>query len=400
MSEELNNTADLDQSTETVTESPASPYAIDDVPDDFAKSMLEGDAEYIEQKKFFTATEKNEPASGDVPAEKAAENTTEEPPAVSTDGEFEDNVIPGVKGEHIKAMPEDVRVALANYYQKNQEVLNKATIAEEKLSALRSDPIVKNREKLIDAGRAGLKYEIPGLTPEEKNSIKKAALLDDDEFAAIESKIEEIAANKARAISYNQIVEQKVEKEVAEINKRGPDILLGLSKYNPKIAIKEKNLSAILEQKEKHPEWKAYSEGVGLARDWAIKRGMKYNDVIDFVDKFGEETLYAAIARDTGWTVAINTGERDKQIAINERQKALKPFLKSSRPKGLPVSSSDAVRKDQMGGITESGFDLVKLATDPEYYESAVNAKYGDESHMTKIDLLKEKGSKLLKNSK
>jgi hypothetical protein len=177
-----------------------------------------------------------------------------------------------------------------------------------------------------------------------------------------------------------------------------------MAKFNAEIAIKETNLRKILDPKfpgylgERHPEYKKFKDGIGKVYDWCLKKGLRYDQIVEWDD----EELYAAASKACGFPVAINTAKRDSKMVMDAKRKALKPFLKSKEDAG----ESDGLRAPgSKHGATDNkvvkdGVDLIRLATDPGYLDRQINKNAADESHRRKIYDLAEQGRVLLSQKK
>jgi len=309
---------------------------------------------------------------------------------------FADNVIEGLKGEDFAKLPENVQEALGSFVQKHGEESEQSKELKAKLDKLLSDPVAADRAKLIDEGKADRQYIAPGLTVEEKAFLQSEVGLDDDEFKKLEAGIDKIAQDKAEAIVKNRLISSDQERQIAETTKKGQQLLLGLSKFNKNLALKETDMNRLYELKERHPEWEKYVNGIGKIQQWAASMGIDYGKAI----QMGETPFYAAAAAALKMPVAINTQERDQKMIAETRKRALAPFLKGGSSKGLSTDASSADRSKLEKTISDGGYDIVRLANDADYYSAAVEKKFGNQAHKDYIDGLVSKGRAILSKHK
>lgn len=373
-----------------------------DIPDDDFEAILNSDPEYREMLE--KGKKESEPPSDDDSGEGKDDDTTTAgkdgsalPDSSEDDVEFEDNVIPGISGEAFGKLDKVVQSALGEHYQKAQETAEKLTSTEERLNRLLEDPVVAMQNDLIAKGRGGTYQNLRGITPQEAKEIQNKLGLDDDDIKLLIPMLDPIVKDRAQVMINNYAVEKNNQTVIADLQQKGKELLLGLSEFNKELALKETNIDKILEQKEKHPEWEAFKNGIGKIRQWCIDRGYKYHDIAKM---FSPKALYAAAAADVGLPVAINLDKRDQTLIAETRKKALSPFFKNKSSKTLQPGSSPENRRELQHKVQKGGYDIIRLVTDEAYYERAVNKDYGNVDHLEKIDALAAEGRALLKKQK
>ena len=326
------------------------------------------------------------------------------------DAVFADDIIKGLKGEHLSALPEDAQTAIGEFYQEHEATREELGRTKQQLDAILEDPIVQHRKDLIAQGKGGLEYELPKMADEDKRAIQEQFDLDDGDMEKLDKLIYKHAERVARAHTYNQSMYANQKQQVEQRLSEGKNALMKLGELNPNLKLKETDLSKFFTTKnnrfvynEDHPEIEQFKNGVGKIREWAINKKMNYADIADFVDRYGSEALYTAAAKDLKMPVAFNTEERDGEIVKRAKQAALKPFLKGSSA-GL-ASRSGSSHSGQARQKTEAkerngGYNIERLATDEKYYSEAIErglSGKGAEEHMAKINALRAKGEAALR---
>lgn len=321
------------------------------------------------------------------------------------DLEFDDDVIPGLKGEFLKTLPREALEALAAFVEKNKTDSTKMTSAEKSLSELLADPIVKKRNEQKAKGK--LDYEVRGINETEKASIikrlKDRTGLDDAEaenaFEAIKEGVDVAIKDAAKDTLQNMILEDDSKRQQDEIMKKGRSALIGLGKFNKALQFKETDPNKFWKSDgkgnfvldESHPESRLFGEKILPAMDALAKKGFRY----EHLSKMSEKQVYSLVAEELGLPVAFNTEERDKKIAYDTR-KNLASLLKKGSSGELSVNGGTNVAQSKSKAVIKSGYDLERLAEGGAYYEKALTAKGTDQKHMQMIEDLAEEGAALL----
>jgi len=324
-------------------------------------------------------------------------------------GEFADNVIPGLAGRDIAKLPDDAKVALANFYNEAQAKAAKAEEEAARIDQLMQDPVVAARAAAIEAGRAA-DLQVRGMTPTEHQKI--AAHIADklgldsqevqDALSTLGSGLEAVARDMAQDIANKTIAAQDFVRRQEEVTKQGNDLLLGLSEFNKELTVAEKDLANFYKVQngdivynDSHPEIEKFKNGIGKISAWAGENGIDYGKAL----KMGKKALYAAAAAALDMPIAFNTKTRDAKIAAAAKQKALSPFLKSSQSNTLNAQGTDStVNRERAGRIVRDGVDIARLVTDSDYYNSVVERKFGDSDWLNKVDGWAAEGRKTLNN--
>lgn len=330
-----------------------------------------------------------------------------------SDSDFADNVIDGLKGSEFSKLSEDAQEAVAKFYEKAQADSQKATEVESRMQKLLEDPVVKARAEAIEAGRAS-DVEVRGLTEQEKKGIvskvgDELGLDSDDReklLSMIEDGIEKAAKEMASDLSQKAILVQDARRRAEETTKKGVEMILGLSKYNKTLAVKETDLAKFYKTdgkggfvyNEDHPEIETWKNGLGKIQTWAAQKGIDYAKALEL----GDKAFYAMAAAALDMPVALNTGDRDKKMVAEIRKKALAPFLKGSSPRTLATEGSSGVvdRKKAAQTVMVGGLDAVKLAEDQGYLNRMIEKRPGDMAWLDKVTAAAEKGRTILNKRK
>jgi hypothetical protein len=325
--------------------------------------------------------------------------------------EFADDVIQGLKGEHLKALPKEARIALAEFYQQHTGIADEHKSLKERLESLEADPVVKLRQDLKRKGQEN--FDVRGITVKEKENliarIRNKTGLDPEEAEAVFNEVEEsikaIAGEQAEDVLHNRVIEEDQARKANETISKGRNIFLQLGKFNKALAFKETDGNKfwkdtgkkdeqgrpIFEPDDKHPEAKLYAEKIVPLIHTLGKAGMNYGMLVKLQDEIGLDGIYAMVAKKHGLPVAINTGERDKKMLLDDRKKVLDVFRKGNAYTELTAGSGKpkpVVTPPNM----KHGFDIVKLATDNAYRDRAIYQKPGDLKHAKLIERLTEEG--------
>jgi hypothetical protein len=322
--------------------------------------------------------------------------------------EFEDDVIPGLKGEHLKTMPKEALEALANFQGTHTELSTKAKKTEETLAELLTDPIVKRRMELRKSGKT--EYEVRGLNATERQSILKSIAevgdLDATEaekvFGVLEKSLDAVIRESATDTLQGLIQADSQQRLLDETQKNGRQVFLELGKFNKSLAFKETDAGKFWNDdgslNDKHPESKQFREKILPLMTALQETGQTYDSLTRLSKKSGGQAVYALVAALQGLPVALNTADRDKKIVASELKKKLAPFMKKNSVAGLDSKGSSAVPPDRSlnAPVIKNGYDVLKLAEGGDYYDKAIQAKGANREHVALIDSLAEEGQTLL----
>jgi len=422
--------AGADSGATAVAEAPAVsdlPGVSSGVPKDFAEKMVENDPEYQEllrqeaslNKKGKDSEVPEEDISGEQGLDKGEEDTTEgakvdekvSDTATEEVEEFADDVIPGLKGEHFKTLPQEAKLAVAEFHAKADAASKENEVLRKRVEALTSDPIIRDREEMLKQGRT--QYDVKGMSPEEyaglRTKIQAKIGVDQADAEAVLSEVEDLIKTRSRDmaddISKNIVLEETRRKQVDEITAKGRNIFLQLGKFNKALAFKEtdannlwkKDVNGQWVSNEAHPEFKAYSEKILPVVNALGKANMNYEQLIKLSEDFGLEAVYALVAKKLGLSVAINTKERDNKMIGEEVRNRLRPFMKGATSDELRPGTG---KSPTVSPIIKNGYDITKLATDNDYRDRAISAKTGDMTHFKLIERLTDEGDAYLSKKK
>jgi len=361
-----------------------------DVPQDFMDSVLENDPEYRE----ILAQQKKSEDDSEKPVEDSDEPTTTVE-GDEDDGDYADDVIPGLKGKTIAALPVEEQEALAEYYEK-AEAAKKGVEAAQAQAKLLEDPIIKHRLAML-AGQAG-DFPVRGLSNAELAAIADKHGFTMDEVKVMAPDIERIAKEMAADMSRNMTAQELRQQKAAEVTTKGRQMLLGLSKFNAQLAsdISADDVQDIIIKGEAHPKWKQWEQGAGRIYNWARQKGFTYADL---TARFSEKSLYAAAAADLDLPVAMNTKGRDSKLRADAVRAKLKPFFKGGA-RTLDSQAGEAASVARSTGLMHNGYDAIKLASDENYLDNHLSKIGHDPEKRAKLLEAADKGRKALTKKK
>jgi hypothetical protein len=400
------------------------------VPKEFLEGAIESDPEYQELLKQEAELKKNsdkkpkdhaeesetaEEENAGAEATESAEGETEvkDQPDDKNSGEeddfqFADDVIEGLKGEHLKVLPTEAKLAIAEYYGKTAEVAKERDALKGRLEELASDPVVKLREELLKQGTN--QFSVRGITKQEKDALTAKMIkfgLNAEEaeemFSMVGDTIEAVSKERAEDILHNRVIEEDQRRKTDQTITEGRSIFLKLGQFNEGLKFKEtdankfwkKDQSGQMVPDEKHPEYKKFAEKVLPVMEALGKAGINYGTLIKLEKEIGTDGVYAMLAKKHGLPVAINTGDRDRKIVQSELRKKMAPFLKGASSEELAAGQGKS-RTPEQSAVMKHGYDITKLASDQTYYESVVDSKPGDLKHAELVSKLADEGQAYL----
>lgn len=317
--------------------------------------------------------------------DKTIENVKPENVAAEAEKEysFEEDITIGdisFKKETLQKTPSEALENISRLHTKVTEMTQELEAARTTNQGVLEDPIVKERMIRLNEGKGNEPYSTYGMSKNTMETLKDKLELTEDEIKIIAEQYALDVEDNVKLAVNDAVIKQNEESKIKADVDKGVDVLLGLGEVNPKFKIKEKDIEKIWLQKEKHPEWKTFINGIGRYQKHAIeKMGFKkYSELARYKPK----TLYAMIAADLDEPVAFNTKGRDQKIRQSERDKLLsifnpKELLGGAKP--MKAKASAETTKSKTSIIDDSPIDKAKL-TDEEYVGNLLdNAKTDDE---------------------
>jgi len=315
--------------------------------------------------------------------------------------EFEDDVIPGVKGEHLKNIPVEAQEAIGKYVSEYSEAKQNLEKGQARLDALLKDPYVRYRAQLIDSGNSNQSISQEVYDDHIVKGLKERLGLSDDEVKELESVTKEAAERHAQVVIHNDMSESQkqaqAEKAVEESNK----IVSSMAEFFPELSVDETDFrnfyrldnNGNAELNKDHPEFEKWEKGQRDFIEWLREKGISRHEII----RRGRASLAAQYAEDRNKPFALNAKERDAQIRKNLRKSSLSPLLKKSGGKGLSSQSSntDQGLAGNSKRVMKGGFDIMRLATDDSYFDAALEKNPGSIEHINKLEKLREEGFSL-----
>lgn len=317
--------------------------------------------------------------------DKTIENVKPENIAAEAEKEysFEEDITIGdisFKKETLQKTPTEALENISRLHDKVTELTEQVESANAANQGILEDPIVKDRQRRIDAGEGNKPYSAYGMSKNTLETLKEKLELTEDEIKTVAEQFALDVEDNVKIAVNNALIKQEKENKLRKDVDKGMKVLLGLGDVNPKFKIKETDINKIWQQKEKHPEWKTFINGIGRYQKHAIEN-MGFERFSELA-KYKPKTLYAMIAADLDEPVAFNTKERDNKIRQSERDKLLAIFNPKELTKGAkPMKSKPSFEttKAKTSVIDDSPIDKSKL-TDGEYVSNLLdNAKSDDE---------------------
>jgi hypothetical protein len=312
---------------------------------------------------------------------------------------FDETVIPGLKAEHIKKIPDEALIAIADHVDATRTKEAELKAKQEELDNLLSDPVIRSRRDMLESGKP--QYAIRDISISELKKVGDELGLDDGEIEKLIPTIREIIKDRVVDAANQQVAETDKKKQVEDSIKKG-QALFGneINALLPKeLRIKEKSFDKLLTEGSKHPEWKIAEKGLLKIQQYCVDRGITYWDLTHPESKsyMTPEELYAAAAARMKMPVAMNTSDRDKKMIGDAVQKRLAVFYKGrdGAARTLDVSNQSGGNESAGKIVVDSGYDVVKLATDGSYLESSIQQKPGDMEHLRLISALRAKGERI-----
>jgi hypothetical protein len=305
------------------------------------------------------------------------------------------------KKEDLASTPQNILENIASIHAQLEAANEELESAKTANESVMDDPVVKERIARINEGKGDEPYDFYPMSKDTKEFIIKTFDLDpedDDDKEKIMGLAKEINTdftdNAEKAIN-NRLLKNDEDEKEEKLVRKGMDNVLGMQNYiDKKLHIKEKNIDNLIEQKEKHPEWKKYIAKGGLyeAQKALIRTGFTHYDMVSGMEP---ETLWAIVATKTKQPFAINTKERDKKIIKDHEKKLIDLFEPKKVAKALG-SSKDVSSKKKHSILGDSVIEEDKLM-DHEYVQSLFDKCKTDEEM---LELEEEITAKLAKIQK
>jgi len=302
--------------------------------------------------------------------------------------EFADDVIPGLKGEHMAALPREAQLNLAKWHEEVSAKAAALDTAQAELDRVKNDPFVRLR---LAAGDKGIAAYQP--TQEDIDAIVNA-----DSVQASAAALKRIMDRESTRNTSYHLQAKAQEEEIKDVSRKTNENLLKAINLNPDYAIKETRLDAL---KPGHPEFTVYEKGLSKMIDSLVANGFTKVQI----SKMKPESIYAAVAAENGWPVALNTSERDRKIGASFLRKSLHAFLKKpGRPADSPGQSMTPTGRDKSGSSRKEthvdGIDLVKLASDENYHAEVLDSRAMEEGWVEKVSDYRRRGESVLRAQK
>lgn len=301
--------------------------------------------------------------------------------------EFEDDVIPGLKGEDLKGMGRRARTAVVDFYGGYEDLKKERDTLKGMVDSLEDDPIIKHRKEMIESGQGGSLYPV-----DQVSATEVRAILNSDTEGGAAKIIQNLVERRAQNLGANLEIRYKHQRETEQANQNGMAVLLEAANIHPDHQVKEKDVSKITAG---HGDWQAWNAVGRKIQKFCSDRGWKYGDIATMKPK----SLYAAVAAEEGWEFSVNSGRRDANMIARGRSSAINAFRKTDKETARTLRSRGSDRR-QRGGRYEDGIDVVKLASDDSYHEELLFRAGGDERQIDRLSRLRERGESIIRRKR
>lgn len=387
------------------------------VPKWFADSAVENDPEFKSEKEDVEAgraAKNKKSTSSEKPNENEDDSTSNTDNAGTDDAssandtdkdefenlEFQDDVIPGIKGEDLKKLGFEGVKALTEFHEKNAETTTKLTELQTTLSKYENDPVIKAQMDRINSGKT---FQIRDVTPAEQTTavdmlIKQLDFTQEEAekaFDLLKAGFKTIAQQQAQDLANESLIKSEVSRKTEEVITKSRSIIHGLGKFNKDLQFKEtdpnkfwiKQPDGKFVLNEKHPEADKYKKTVVPIYEALAKGGFStYEQINKLAEEFGEEAVYSLAAKKLGLPVIMNADSVIQKRISEALLKKFKPWLKANGPDGLPADGGSSVsssRKEK--GSIVGGIDMDRIVKDDNYVEELIRQKPHDEKWRQKV---------------
>ena len=250
----------------TATMGISSDFADGDLPKEFQEAALRNDPELRELKEQREAKKAARKENADTKKAARFADTNEMPhqelpgktaKAAATSGDsegeepdfetldFQDDIIPGLKGEHVKKLGAEAAGALAEYHEKHTELSEKYKTEKSRFESLLADPVIKQRAEMLSQGRND--YSVRQVTGDERqaaiNLLQNRLDFQPEEAAAafdlLKDGFDKVAKDAAEDFLKQGLLEQDMKQKQAETVTKARSVFLNLGQFNKNLAFKE-----------------------------------------------------------------------------------------------------------------------------------------------------------------
>lgn len=302
--------------------------------------------------------------------------------------DFEDDVIPGLKGQDFAGLSEEARGAIATFYEESQKTTTNYNKIKDAYEILSKDPIAGHRLRLIQQGRALDPYATPEFDAKDIESILDAP---NREKAA--EKFKQAVKKYGQVMVDNTRLEIQRENAARETNQKGERTIFQAANLHPEVKHKIESFANVDDPT--HPDHETYEKFTSKVIDYCKKRGWRY----DKISEYEPEDLYMLVARREKWPVVFNAEDRDKELIRERVTAALKHFRRNrgaDHARGMRQQGSNQDRFSDRNTVRKNGVDLIKLATSDEYHDKVLGMKPMDEKWIDTVAELRTEGEKIV----
>jgi hypothetical protein len=361
----------------------------------FLEASLSSDPEYMKSRTSPEPTPSPAPVKEPTPSDGAPSDGTPSDgapspePIVEEPVDFVDDVLPGLKGEQLAKLPEELQVIIAKTRKDLDDLKAEKAAAE-------ADPVTAERLKRIKEGKTDNLYDLQGLSVTDATRLQ--GLLTSGRVDDFNKEIKKLSIKLAEEHIGNTDIEKSITDKQKKTLSDAGKVLLEVSKLNKSFALDISDPADIIGIKPDHKSFENYKKGVGtiLSGIAEMKNAGVITDVAAFIAQTDPKALYAMFAAKNNWPVVMNADAVINKQVLDRGKELLKQFQKGGIDHGAPVVADGlSVNQEKARqSSVESGIDLKKLASDPIYHQKVLEMKPYDSAWIDQVAEMRIRGQK------
>ena len=304
------------------------------------------------------------------------------------DGDYIDDVIPGLKGADFAALSEDSQAAVATFFEEATKIKKDYTAIADAYKALAADPIAQQRLQLIRSGQNLQDYALPAINDKEIEAILDAA-----DPTVAKKKIESMLRIHGETMANNARLQVERTARLTKMNEVGESLIIEAANMHPECKHKISSFANV--DTEGHPDKETYTKFTEKVVEYCRQRGWRY----DKVSEYEPNELYLLVAHKNRWPIVQNAEERDKTLVKEKVAAALQHFRRKRADdfaRGMRQTGSSQDRFSDRRTVRKNGVDLIKLATSDDYHDKVLNMKHMDVKWIESVGELRREGEQII----
>lgn len=301
--------------------------------------------------------------------------------------EFEGDIAVGdvtFTKDTLNSLPAEVVENIGQLKQSIDTLKADVATANNQRDGLMQDPIIKHRADMIRSGKANELYST-GMTNDAVKNISEALKKFDLDESEINSFIKDVLVKEfnadleysARLATNNALLSFKNEQEAQKTNEEGKATIERIAKMNDSLT------------PEMIRQWCVSPERGGSGENG----GMTYSDLVKFAKGYGDEVLYAAIAKKYNLPAIINAADHNSKIRKDERAKLIEALGGKVVADKLSKEKTPTARSGKKASIVDDGVIDEKRINDPEYIADILDKATDDTALFAAQRLLLDKAN-------